>query len=182
MAERLNPVRITIVTERMRIAGSYGGKPLEFTAMFASIALAQRVDRAEARLSESLGLAAVRAEPEGEAFVEAIAGGIVVYTGPSSPMNKMIGVGFSGVPADAQLAAIEEKFSQRSAPLQAEVATLADPGFVAQLTQRGYILQNFENVMGGVIREANGEPPAGISIGVMGDDRSEEWLDAALTG
>ena len=62
--------------------------------MFRSIALAQRIDAAEARLSESLGRAAMRAEPEGVAFVDAIGGGVAVYTGPASPMNKMIGAGF----------------------------------------------------------------------------------------
>jgi ribosomal protein S18 acetylase RimI-like enzyme len=150
--------------------------------MFASIALAQRIDAAEARLSESLGRAAIRTEPEGVAFVDAIGGGVAVYTGPASPMNKMIGAGFDGVPSEAELGDVEEKFRQRSAPLQAEVATLADPGFVAELTRRGYILQNFENVMGGVIRAAEGKGPAGIAIEVMGDESAEAWLDAALTG
>jgi ribosomal protein S18 acetylase RimI-like enzyme len=150
--------------------------------MFASIALATRVERAEARLTESLGRAAVLTEPAGTAFVDTICGGVAIFTGPSSPMNKMIGVGFEGVPPEAQLAGIEEKFARRAAPLQAEVATLADPAFVAHLTGRGYVLRNFENVMGRPIRDADGDPPAGISIDVMGHERMEEWLDAALTG
>jgi ribosomal protein S18 acetylase RimI-like enzyme len=149
--------------------------------MFASIALAQRIDGAEARLSESLGRAAMRTEPDDVAFVDAVGGGVAVYTGPASPMNKMIGVGFDGVPA-AQLSEVEEKFRQRSAPLQAEVATLADPALAALLTQRGYVLQNFENLMGGVIRTAEGKDPAGIAIEVMADESAEAWLDAAITG
>lgn len=150
--------------------------------MFASIALATRIEGAETRLSESLGRAALRTEPDGSAFVETIAGGVAVYTGPSSPMNKMIGVGFEGVPPDTELDAVEEKFAQRSAALQAEVATLADPSFVARLTQRGYVLRNFENVMGGAIRETDRAEPAGISIDVMGDESADVWLDAAITG
>ena len=124
----------------------------------------------------------MRTEPEGAAFVDAIGGGVAVYTGPASPMNKMIGAGFDGVPSETQLGTIEEKFRQRSAPLQAEVATLADPAFVARLTTRGYVLQNFENVMGRVIRDEDAGRPDGISINVMGSDSAEAWLDAALTG
>jgi ribosomal protein S18 acetylase RimI-like enzyme len=149
--------------------------------MFASIALAQRIDGAEARLSESLGRAAIRTGPEDVAFVDAIGGGVAVYTGPASPMNKMIGAGFDGVPSETELSAVEEKFLQRSAPLQAEVATLADPAFVARLTTRGYVLQNFENVMGRAIRDEAGGTN-GISIDVMGSESLEAWLDAALTG
>jgi ribosomal protein S18 acetylase RimI-like enzyme len=150
--------------------------------MFASIALATRIDRAEARLSESLGHAALRNEPAGSAFVDVIGGGVAVYTGPSSPMNKMIGVGFDGVPSETELSTVEDEFARRAAPLQAEVATLADPGFAALLTRRGFILQNFENVMGGPIRRPDGAPPPGISVEVMGDESAEIWLDAALTG
>lgn len=150
--------------------------------MFASIALAQRIDGAEARLSESLGRAAMRTEPEGVAFVDAIGGGVVVYTGPASPMNKMIGAGFNGLPSEAELGTVEEKFLQRSAPLQAEVATLADPAFVARLTKRGYVLQNFENVMGRPIRDEDAGRTNDISIDVMGSESAEAWLDAALTG
>jgi hypothetical protein len=39
--------------------------------MFASVALAARIDRAGTRLTESLGRAAVASMPEARAFVEA---------------------------------------------------------------------------------------------------------------
>jgi hypothetical protein len=150
--------------------------------MFASIDLARRIDGAEARLTESLGRAAVAADPESGSFVERIGGGVVAYTGPSSPMNKMIGVGFDGVPPEDQLRRIEEKFGERGAPLQAEVSTLADPAFVVHLTTHGYVLQNFENVSGRLLTNSDADArPGDIEIGVD-DDTAAVWLDAAIVG
>jgi ribosomal protein S18 acetylase RimI-like enzyme len=150
--------------------------------MFASVSLAARIDGAESRLSESLGRAVVAAYPDLGAFVEPCQGGIAVYAGPSSPMNKVIGVGFAGMPPGERLEEIERMFQERGAPVQAEVATLADPALAAMLTRRGYVLQNFENVSGRPIGESDADPrpdPA-IQIDLMRTDEAEAWLDATI--
>ena len=59
--------------------------------------------------------------------VQRLGGGIAVFAGPSSPMNKMIGVGFNEQPADEELKTIEDAFRERATPLQAEVSALARP-------------------------------------------------------
>jgi hypothetical protein len=153
--------------------------------MFASIELAARIDRAEARLSTSIARGILADDPYGDVFVEEIAGGVAVYTGPASPMNKMIGVGFEGVPGEDRLAEIEEMYRVREAPLQAEVSTLADPSFGATLTHRGYVLQNFENVLGRPMAASDVNVPAsaGMDVRTMdGEHDAEAWLDAAITG
>lgn len=53
----------------------------------------------------------------------------------------MIGVGFGRVPPDAELDAVEALFTERGAPLQAEISTLADPEVHATLARRGYQLR-----------------------------------------
>ena len=152
--------------------------------MFASVDLAARVERAETRLTESLVRAVVTAAPEARAFVEPIAGGVAAYAGPGSPMNKMIGVGFEHEPDVERLAAIEALFAERGAPLQAEVATLAHPETCAMLTRRGYVLQNFENVSGRPLVDADRNPPreSGMRLELMTDAQADAWVDAAITG
>jgi len=152
--------------------------------MFASIALAARIDRAETRLTESLARAVMASKPESRAFVEVIGGGVAAYAGPSSPMNKMIGVGFEGMPSERRLQEIEGLYRERGAPLQAEVATLGDPAFAAELTRRGYVLRNFENVSGRPIVDADRNPPDahGIRIDVMTETNAADWIDAAIAG
>jgi GNAT superfamily N-acetyltransferase len=153
-------------------------------ALFAPIELAARIDRTEARLSASLGAIAAACRPE-TAFVEPIAGGVAVFTGPSSPANKMIGVGFDGLPSDEALARVEEKFRARGAALQAEVSTLADTALAVRLSQRGYLLQGFENVLGRRLGAADaGSPRALAAFGVrlIESQEFDAWIDVAITG
>jgi GNAT superfamily N-acetyltransferase len=77
-----------------------------------------------------------------------MAGGVAVYAAPGSPSNKMIGVGFDGVPEAAHLDAVEGAFAERNAPLQAEISTIADPALHGCLARRGYTPSGFENVLG----------------------------------
>jgi hypothetical protein len=149
--------------------------------MFATAELARRIDRAEARLTEELGRAVVDRHPTGDAFVASIGGGVAAFTAPASPMNKMIGVGFDTLPDDAELDAVERRFSAREAPLQAEVSALANPAFAARLTRRGYTLAGFENVLGRSIVDT-GLPDGPIAITIMHPDESARWLDAAVAG
>jgi hypothetical protein len=152
--------------------------------MFASVDLAARIDHAEAGLSAACGRAVLAQDGTADAFVEQIGGGVAVYTGPASPMNKMIGVGFAGRPSDQDLVSIEDRFGSRRAPLQAEVATLADPSFAALLSRRGYVLENFENVLGRPVTSADGAAPieSAIHIRLMQRDEAAQWMDAAITG
>ncbi len=147
--------------------------------MFASVALATRIDRAETRLTETLGHVVLARVPG--AFIAPIAGGVAVYAGPDSPMNKLIGVGFAGVPDEAALGAIEARFAACGAPLQAEVSTLADPAFAAELTRRGYVLRNFENVSGRAIVTADRDPPPSVQIEPMTPAGVDALIDAAIT-
>src|SRR4051795_8200985 len=105
--------------------------------LFCDTALAARIERAEADV-----MAAV------SPFVVPIAGGVATFVEPGSPFNKVAGLGFGGVPAAAELDAIEAAFAERGAPVQAEVAHLADPAVARMLIERGYRLVSFENVLG----------------------------------
>ncbi len=150
--------------------------------MFVSVELAARIERAEARLSASCGRAVLAGEAPRDAFVEEVGGGVAVYAGPSSPMNKMIAVGFRPLPSDEQLQALEEKFARRSAPLQVEVSTVADPELGARLTNRGYLLHGFEDVLGRIIAADDANPfvDDAIQIAVMKPDDAR-WVDVLVT-
>jgi GNAT superfamily N-acetyltransferase len=154
-------------------------------SLFADIALARRIESAEARLSEGVVRLVAAARPEAHGFVAAVGGGVAVYGGPGSPFNKLIGAGFDGAPDEVRLAEVEAAFFERGSPVQAEVATLASPAFHAALTQRGYLLQGFENVLGRRI-EGSAETPPGGAVGVdvspCGPGEFQLWLDLVVAG
>ena len=129
--------------------------------MFATPDLAARIDRAEGRLCSDLARAVMQEEPELQGAVLEIAGGVAVFAGPGSPSNKMIGIGFDGVPGDADLDRIERLFAEHQAPLQAEVSTLADPGVHACLVRRGYEPRGFENLLGHTLTNLDDRRPEG---------------------
>src|SRR5689334_9047934 len=105
--------------------------------LFCDTALAARIERAEADVMAAAA-----------ALVVPVAGGVATYLEPGSPFNKVAGLGFAGVPAAAELEAIERAFAERGAPVQVELAHVGDPAVAAVFTGRGYRLTSFENVLG----------------------------------
>lgn len=156
--------------------------------MFAHVELARRIERAEASLSSDIGEAALASGRVASAFVESIGDGVAVFAGPGSPINKIIGVGFAGAPDAVRLAEIEALFAGRGSPVQAEVATLADPSWHAIFAPRGYALSGFEHVLGLALAESVPAPaeqaaaPVGLTIVECTHADKAAWLDAVATG
>ena len=151
--------------------------------LFASTALAARIERAEARLVGDSALAAARRRPGTGAFAMPIAGGIATFTAPGSPLNKLAGLGFGGPLDPGELEAVERAFAERGVPVQVELGCLADPSIAALLTRRGYTLENFENVLGRRLPiEATIAPPAGLAVSESTADERAAWLDLMLAG
>ena len=69
------------------------------------------------------------------------------------------------------------------APVQIELAHLADPEVGALLTKRGHRLASFENVLGLAL---DGQPDRvslpGIEVRPSGDDEFEAWIDVVADG
>jgi GNAT superfamily N-acetyltransferase len=151
--------------------------------LFCGTAMAQRIERAEAQLIAEASEAARRRRADDAGFVMPIAGGVAGFAEAGSPYNKVAGLGFGGVPGPAALAEIERAYAAVGAPVQVELAHLADPAIGAVLTRRGYRLILFDNVLGLVLR---GEPervtPPGVDVRRSGEEEFESWLDIVVHG
>jgi GNAT superfamily N-acetyltransferase len=112
-----------------------------------------------------------------------LAGGIATFAEPGSPFNKVAGLGFAGVPSASDLDEIEQAFAARAADVQVELSHLGDPRIGALLTDRGYRLTSFENVLG---RALDGEiepvTPPGVEVHRSGEDEFDDWLDVVADG
>jgi GNAT superfamily N-acetyltransferase len=151
--------------------------------LFCDSALAERIERTEAGLIAGASEAARCRRPEAGGFVIPIAGGQATFAEDGSPWNKVAGLGFCGVPGAAALDEIERAFAARGAPVQVELANLADPAVGALLTGRGYRVVSFENVLGLALA---GQPervtPPGIEVRPSGDDEFDAWIDVVVGG
>ncbi|HVO09224.1 MAG TPA: GNAT family N-acetyltransferase [Vicinamibacteria bacterium] len=149
--------------------------------MFASIALAARIEAAESRLMTEIAGAAARRRPRDGVFVLEVGGGSATWVGEGSPANKVAGLGFAAAPAEALIDVVEQAFAARRSPVQVELSCLAESSLAASFTRRGYLLVNFENVLGQALPAGVPPPPPGIEIrDCRAADRA--WLDAITTG
>ncbi|MBL7252750.1 GNAT family N-acetyltransferase [Paractinoplanes lichenicola] len=148
-------------------------------SVFCDVELAARLERLEAGLIARAGEAARRRGAGPHGFTRPLAGGVAGFADVDSPLNKVAGLGFAGVPAAAELDAIEGAFAACGSPVQAEVATLADPAIGDLLTGRGYRLVSFENVLG--CRPAPVPPAASdVEVRPVTADELGMWFDLVV--
>ena len=143
--------------------------------LFCDTALASRIEWAEAQFIAMASEATSR-RAGSAGFVIPVAGGVASFADAGSPFNKVAGLGFGGVPAASCLDEIERAFAAREAPVQIELAHLADPAILALLAGRGYRLASFENVLGHALM------PPGIEVRPSGQEEFETWLDVIAEG
>ena len=95
----------------------------------------------------------------------------------------MAGLGFAGGPSASDLGEIEQAFAARGADVQVELSHLGDSRIGAVLTDRGYRLTSFENVLG---RALDGEiervTPPGVEVRRSGEDEFDVWIDVVADG
>jgi GNAT superfamily N-acetyltransferase len=150
-------------------------------SLFCDVELAARIERAEAQLIACLGAATRRRTNSADGFAIQIAGGLASFAERGSPYNKVVGLGFGGVPSTTALDEIEQAFADRGAPTQVELAHLADPDVGELLTGRGYRLESFENVLGcAIARGHERTAPAGIEVRRSGDEELDAWIDVVV--
>jgi hypothetical protein len=150
--------------------------------LFCDTGLAHRIERAEAMLMQRCVAAAdQRATRPG--FAIPVAGGVATFADEGSPFNKVVGLGFAGVPGAAELDEIERAFAGRATAVQVELAHLGDPAIAEVLTGRGYRLVSFENVSGRHLpAELPPTTPIDVEVRLSGDDEFQAWLDVVAEG
>ncbi len=115
--------------------------------LFADLALARRLERAEALSSARFVEARAQRFPESGACWITVAGAYAMFDGPSSPSTQTFGLGMFQAPTSADLDELEAFFRERGAPIFHEVSPLADAAVVPLLSERGYQPFEFTSVL-----------------------------------
>lgn len=145
--------------------------------MFADLALAARIESAEA----SLTAAVVRAMPDAGAQLIEIAGGVAAWARAGSPMNKAIGFGFRGPVGGRDVEVIAGVFRSVGEPARLELSTLVDPSILTAFTSRGFALQSFEHVLGLPLQRIEGGTGE-IVVERVAPAESRDWGEVAVEG
>jgi GNAT superfamily N-acetyltransferase len=147
--------------------------------MFCDVALAARIEAAEARLVAEAAASVTRRVAD--ASVIEVGGGVAAFTEAGSPLNKVAGLGFAALAAEAWTA-VELEHARRGAPIQVELSTLADPQLATFLCARGYRLVGVENVSGSSLASPPAPGAPDIAIEVVASERLQQWLDVMVSG
>ncbi|OHV30854.1 GNAT family acetyltransferase [Parafrankia colletiae] len=167
----------------MRTAQSRPPVTARHVPLFCDTTLATRIERAEAQLIAAASTATRHRRGDAAGFVLPVAGGVASFAEADSPFNKVAGLGFGDAPSAAELDEIERAFTTYGVPTQVELAHLADPTIGTVLTERGYRLVSFENVLGLALdASSGGDTPEGIDIRTSEEGELERWLDVVVDG
>src|SRR5688572_40362 len=147
----------------------------------ATTSLASRIDHCELTMVTGMATASHAFGVE-DVNVWPVAGGAAVLAGPGSPFNKVIGAGFSDPGDPEDWARIELEHHARQAKVQVECSTLADPRMATMLTERGYRLVGFENVLARRLAdEGNHAGTNDVSVSVVEDGEKKLWMETLTT-
>jgi len=150
--------------------------------MFADQDLACKIEEAEARLLHDT-VSSLESSLHGwQSFVRKIGGGVASFARRGSPLNKIIGIGISTGIEEANLADIENLYRQQGEPVRIELSTLALADNGRRLTERGYRLLGFENVLGINLQRVLTHECEGLSIERISASRMATWSHTIVTG
>lgn len=154
---------------------------MEAPCPITDLALARRLEGAEAAANIAFVEAHVALDPQSGATHLRTGGVAAMFDGPESPLTQTFGLGVSGPPEAAEFAQIEEFFRSRAAPVQHEVCSLAAPDTLARLDARGYRPVEVSTVL---VRPASlplaGAP--GVTVRTIGPQEGPLWCRTAAAG
>lgn len=109
----------------------------------------------EARAARQLAELVIEARP--------FAGGIAGYSGPGTFHNRVLDAGLAGPVGDEELDGLVEFYRRHDVPAAVEICPYVDPGLLAGLASRGFVLREFKQLLYRPLqpRESLPQPPLG---------------------
>lgn len=153
-------------------------------AVFADLALARRLERAEGAAGARLVEARARLAPEAGAGWIEVAGAYAMYDGADSPLTQTFGLGMLETPTAEDMARLEAFFQERGAPVQHEVSPLAGREVLELLNDRGYRPVEFSSVMFVELgkRAAGAASEGRVRVRLAAPGEREVWARTAADG
>ncbi len=151
------------------------------TALILDLALARRIELAEAHAAVDCANA-VDVLPSGvAAAVERVAGGFAIYCGAGSPVTQAVGLGLDGAVSEGEFDRLEEFYRSRNEAVRVETCPLADASLIRHFGERGYRVTEFSNVMAlpldgvSLSAVAAATPLDGVTIERIGKEHTDLW-------
>jgi hypothetical protein len=153
--------------------------------LFSDLALARRLERAEAHSNAQFVEARAKVFPDSGAQWIEVAGAYAMYDGVKSPLTQTFGLGLFQPVTRADIETIESFYTERGAPVLHEASPLADLDLLTLLNERGYHPIELTSVMfrpisrGVHLMVSRNER---IQVRLAQDHEQEMWAQVAAKG
>lgn len=150
----------------------------------ADVALARRLEGADAWGNAQFVPTLARLFPEVDASALPAAGGYAIFAGVDSPLTQAIGLGMDGPVATAEVERMEAFYRSHGADVHIETCPLADPSLHAILTARGYRTEERSHVLARPLPAPELGAPAqsAVTVRVPSPEEAEMWARTVATG
>jgi len=152
---------------------------------FSDLALARRLERAEATANTEFVETRARLYPDSGAQWIEVAGAYAMYDGLHSPCTQTFGLGMFEPVGPTELEQLETFFHSRKVPAHHEISPMADWSLFALLNERGYHPIEFTSVL---FRPLSASAPlsiahnAHIQVRLVAENEQELWAQTAANG
>jgi hypothetical protein len=151
--------------------------------VFADLALARRLEAADAQGYVEYVEALRQLRPDSDAAVVPVGGGLAAFAGVTSPLSRTIGLGLGDPVLACELDLVESFYRYRGAVSRVEVCPLAHSSLVELLGARGYRIAQFKNVwVRAPGRERSPAAASGIRVGEASPAEAELWVGTVSQG
>lgn len=150
--------------------------------MFADLALARRLERAEGHACVQFAEARRKLFPEcGSEWMEC-AGAYAVFDGIDAPTTQSFGLGIFEEVTAAALEAMERFFRERGTAVMHEVSPLVGVAALDLLCARGYRPIEISSVLYRAVEKPTAPRSGGIRVRVTGPEEAALWTDISARG
>ena len=156
------------------------------TPEITDLALAQRLEGAEAKANAAFVETRARTTPAIGAEWRDVAGTYAMFDGVGSPLTQSFGLGLFAPLTSEQLDELESFFRDRGSDVFHEVSPLADMAVLSLLPERGYRPIELTSVMH--MRLADGRPATAkvpareLTVRTIDPSEGQLWADTAARG
>ncbi len=152
---------------------------------FSDLALARRLERAEAKSNADFVEARAQFFPDSGAEWIEVAGAYAMFDGLHSPCTQTFGLGLFEAVSVSELEQIEAFYRERGAPVYHEISPMADVALFTLLSERGYHPIELTSILYRPLsREAdlaishNGQ----VQVRIIAENEQETWAQTAAQG
>jgi hypothetical protein len=163
-----------------------GSQRTDTSAFFADHALARRIESAWDQLGVENAVTQRMRNQSSGAEAMAVGGGHAVFMGAGSPLSQAQGLGLVDEVREDDLTRLEEFFRRRQTCPQIEVASLASPGLLTSLCQRGFLITEQTHSLVCPLKEWRSGPWSSapsdrdIEIVRVAGNELEHWVDILM--